>query len=98
MQNVKPSGDRLIVLPMPAEEVTRGGIIIPEAAKEKPSRGTIVAAGPGLKGEEMPYKDGDKVLYSKYAGTEFIYNDQPHLILRVADIFATFEEEPINVS
>ena len=68
--NVKPLSDRVLIEPAPAEEVTSGGIIIPDSAKEKPLKGTVLAAGTGTKDEEMFVKEGDVVLYGKYAGTE----------------------------
>lgn len=92
MKNVKPSGDRLIVLPLPAEEKTKSGIIIPEQAKDKPSRGTVVSVGPGLTDKPMEYKAGDKIIYSKYAGTELVLDEVDHLMLRMDDVFATYED------
>jgi len=68
--NVTPLHDRVIVKPAAAEEKTAGGIIIPDTAKEKPQRGTVIAAGPGKKDEPVTVKNGDTVLYGKYAGTE----------------------------
>ena len=70
--NIKPLADRVLILPAPAEEKV-GGIIIPDTAKEKPLRGKVVAAGNGTKDEEMILKEGDTVLYGKYAGTELEY-------------------------
>lgn len=87
-KNVKitPLHDRVIVQPAAAEEKTAGGIIIPDTAKEKPQRGTVVAAGPGKKDEPMTVKAGDTVLYSKYAGTEVILEGTDYLIMRESDI------------
>ncbi|MBQ2342266.1 MAG: co-chaperone GroES, partial [Bacteroidaceae bacterium] len=68
--SIKPLGDRVLIEPAPAETKTVGGIIIPDTAKEKPLQGTIVAVGSGTKDEEMVLKEGDIVLYGKYAGTE----------------------------
>jgi len=85
---ITPLHDRVIVKPAPAEEKTAGGIIIPDTAKEKPQRGTIVAAGPGKKDEPVTVKKGDTVLYSKYAGTEVKIDDQDLLIMRESDILA----------
>ena len=68
--NIKPLADRVLINPTPAEEVTMSGIIIPDSAKEKPLKGTVIAAGNGTKDEEMILKEGDTVLYGKYAGTE----------------------------
>lgn len=86
--NVTPLHDRVIVKPAPAEEKTAGGIIIPDTAKEKPQRGTIVAAGPGKKDEPMTVKSGDAVLYGKYAGTEITIDGEELLIMRESDILA----------
>ena len=68
--NVKPLADRVLIQPTMAEEVTASGIIIPDSAKEKPLKGTVLAVGPGTKEETMELKPGDVVLYGKYAGTE----------------------------
>mgnify|MGYP001511899964 FL=1 len=68
--SIKPLADRVLIEPAPAETKTVGGIIIPDTAKEKPLQGTIVAVGKGTKDEEMVLKEGDTVLYGKYAGTE----------------------------
>jgi len=86
--NVTPLHDRVIVRPAKAEEKTAGGIIIPDTAREKPQRGTVVAAGPGKKDEPVSVKAGDAVLYGKYAGTEFQLNGEDLLILRESDILA----------
>jgi chaperonin GroES len=91
--NLKPLGDRVIVKPMEAEEKTKGGIILPDTAKEKPIEGTIVAAGPGKTSEDgtvvkMEVKVGDKVLYGKYSGTEVSVEGEEYLIMRESDIFA----------
>ena len=91
--NLKPLGDRVIVKPMEAEEKTKGGIILPDTAKEKPIEGTIVAAGPGKVSDDgkvvkMEVKVGDKVLYGKYSGTEVIVDGEEYLIMRENDIFA----------
>ena len=85
---VTPLHDRVIVKPAKSEEKTAGGIIIPDTAKEKPQRGTIVAAGPGKKDEPVAVKPGDSVLYGKYAGTEIQINGEELLIMRESDIFA----------
>jgi len=85
---IKPLADRVLVEPAPAEEKTVGGIIIPDTAKEKPQRGTIIAAGPGKKDEPMTVKIGDKVLYGKYAGTELSFEGKDFLIMRESDIVA----------
>lgn len=86
--NVKPLADRVLIRPTAAEEVTVSGIIIPDSAKEKPLRGTVLAAGPGTKDEEMQLKDGDEVLYGKYAGTEIEIDGEKLLIMRQSDVLA----------
>jgi len=92
---LKPLADRVLVKPLSEEEVTKGGIILPDTAKEKPQRGEIIAVGPGRLDEEgkriaMELKKGDKVLYAKYAGTEVKIDDDEYLILRESDILAKF--------
>ena len=86
--NITPLHDRVIVKAAAAEEKTAGGIIIPDTAKEKPQRGTVVAAGPGKKDEPMTVKAGDTVLYGKYAGTEISLEGEDFLIMRESDILA----------
>jgi chaperonin GroES len=86
--NIKPLADRVLIKAAPAEEKTAGGIIIPDAAKEKPQRGTVVAVGPGKKDEPTTVKEGDTVLYGKYAGTEITVEGNEYLIMREADILA----------
>ena len=88
--NIKTLADRVLVLPAPAEEKI-GGIIIPDTAKEKPLRGKIVAAGNGTKDEEMILKEGDEVLYGKYAGTELEYEGEKYLIMRQSDVLAVMK-------
>ena len=85
---VKPLADRVIVAPAEAEETTAGGIIIPDTAKEKPQKGTVVAVGPGKKDEPMEVKVGDSVLYGKYSGTELSVEGEELLIMRISDIYA----------
>ncbi|HTE07804.1 MAG TPA: co-chaperone GroES, partial [Flavitalea sp.] len=85
---VTPLHDRVIVKPAKAEEKTAGGIIIPDTAKEKPQRGTVVAAGPGKKDEPTTVKIGDTVLYGKYSGTEISLEGDELLIMRESDILA----------
>ncbi len=90
---LKPLADRIVVQAMEAEETTKGGIILPDTAKEKPVEGTIVAAGPGKvtddgKKVEMEVKVGDKVLYGKYSGTEVTVEGVEYLIMRESDVFA----------
>ena len=83
-----PLHDRVIVQPEEAEQKTKGGIIIPDTAKEKPQRGIVMAAGPGKKDEPVVVKTGDTVLYDKYAGTEIQIEGQDYLIMRESDILA----------
>ena len=85
---IKPLADRVLVQPQAAEETTASGIIIPDTAKEKPMRGTIIAVGAGKKDEPMTVKAGDTVLYGKYSGTELTVDDVEYLIMRESDIFA----------
>jgi chaperonin GroES len=86
--SVKPLADRVIVKADPAEEKTKSGIIIPDTAKEKPQRGTVLAVGPGKKDEPTTVKVGDKVLYGKYSGTELTVDGDEFLIMRESDILA----------
>ena len=88
--NIKPLADRVLVAPAAAEEKV-GGIIIPDTAKEKPLRGRIVAAGKGTKDEEMILKEGNEVLYGKYAGTELELDGEKFLIMRQSDVLAVIE-------
>ena len=85
---LKPLADRVIIKPTPAEEVTMSGIIIPDSAKEKPLRGTVLAVGQGTKGEEMILKEGDQVLFGKYAGSEIEFDGEKYLIMRQTDVLA----------
>jgi chaperonin GroES len=85
---VTPLADRVLVEPSPAETTTASGIIIPDTAKEKPQRGTVVAVGTGKKDEPMTVKVGDVILYGKYAGTELNVDGKDYLIMRESDIFA----------
>ena len=85
--NIKPLADRVLVLPAEAEEKV-GGIIIPDTAKEKPQRGKVVAVGQGTKDEQMILKEGDVVLYGKYAGTELENEGEKYLIMRQSDVLA----------
>ena len=94
--NVKPLADRIIVKAAEAEEMTKGGIILPDTAKEKPQMGKIIAAGPGKVSEngtvvKMTLKAGDTVLYGKYSGTEISLEDNEVLIMRESDILAKFK-------
>jgi chaperonin GroES len=86
--NIKPLADRVLVEPAAAEQKTAGGIIIPDTAKEKPQKGTVVAIGTGKKDEPLTVKVGDKVLYGKYSGTEINVEGKDYLIMRESDILA----------
>lgn len=86
--NFKPLADRVLIQPTAAEEVTASGIIIPDSAKEKPLKGTVIAAGNGTKDEEMVLKQGDTVIFGKYAGTEVEFEGEKYLIMRQSDVLA----------
>lgn len=86
--NVKPLADRVLIEPAEAEQKTAAGIIIPDANKEKPQKGTIVAVGNGKKDEPMTVKIGDNVLYGKYSGTEINIDGKVYLIMKESDVFA----------
>ncbi|AJR03343.1 co-chaperone GroES [Siansivirga zeaxanthinifaciens] len=86
--NIKPLADRVLIEPAAAETKTASGIIIPDNAKEKPQKGTVVAAGKGTKDEPITVKIGDTVLYGKYAGTELKLEGKDYLIMRESDILA----------
>ena len=93
MAKIVPLGDRVVIEPTPKEEVSKGGIVLPDTAKEKPQEGKIIAVGPGRLTEEgtriaMEVKKGDKVIYSKYAGTEFKLDNEELIIMREGDILA----------
>jgi chaperonin GroES len=96
--NLKPLADRLIVEPIEQEETTASGIILPETAKEKPQEGNVLAVGPGRKDEDgkpipMDVKEGDRVLYAKYAGTEVkLSDDRKVLVLKESDVLAIVEK------
>jgi chaperonin GroES len=98
--NLKPLGDRVVVEPIEQEEITAGGIVLPETAKEKPQRGNVVAVGPGLRDDDgdriaLDVKAGDIVLFAKYAGTEFKVDGRKLLILKESDLLAIVEgDEP----
>ena len=83
---MKPINDRVVVKPAPAETKTKGGIIIPDTAQEKPQKGVVVAVGPGKDDNKMTVKKGDTVLYGKYAGQEISYEGKDYLIMREDDI------------
>ena len=93
MAQIKPLGDRVVVKATAREEVTRSGIVLPDTAKEKPQEGQVVAVGPGRVADDgkrvpMEVKEGDKVIYAKYAGSEIKLDDQEYLILGEKDILA----------
>ncbi len=94
--NLKPLGDRVVVKPIEEEEKTKGGIVLPDTAKEKPQQGEVIAVGTGKlldNGERVPLevKVGDRVIYAKYGGTEVKLNGNTYLILRESDILAIAE-------
>ncbi len=86
--NIKPLADRVLVEPAAAETTTSSGIIIPDTAKEKPQKGTVVAVGPGTKENPITVKVGDQVLYGKYAGTELQHDGNDYLIMKENDLLA----------
>ena len=91
--NIRPLGDRVVIRPAQREEVTASGVILPDTAKEKPQRGTIIAAGPGKLADNgqrtaLEVSEGDEVLYAKYAGTEVKINNEDLLIVSEKDILA----------
>ena len=91
--SIKPLGNRLVVEPIEEEEITAGGIVLPETAKEKPQKGIVLAVGPGERNDEGDYmplevKEGDRVLFAKYSGTEVKYDGKKLLIMRESDILA----------
>ena len=86
--SIKPLADRVLVEPAAAETKTSSGIIIPDSAKEKPQRGTVVAVGYGTKENPITVKVGDNVLYGKYSGTELQHDGKDYLIMKESDIFA----------
>ena len=93
MAKINPLGDRVVIEPTPKEDVSKGGIVLPDTAKEKPQEGKIIAVGPGKMSDDgkrlvMEVKVGDKVVYSKYSGTEFKLDDEEVVILRESDILA----------
>ncbi|MDH3684691.1 MAG: co-chaperone GroES [Myxococcales bacterium] len=93
---IRPLHDRVLVKRLEGEEKTKGGIIIPDSAKEKPQEGLIVAAGPGRVNEEgkvtpLDVKKGDKILFSKYSGNEINLEGEEHLIMREDDVLAVLE-------
>ncbi len=95
--SIKPLGNRLVVEPIEQEEITAGGIVLPETAKEKPQKGTVLAVGPGERNEKgdhmaLEVKAGDTVLFAKYSGTEIKYDGKKLLIMRESDVLAKLNE------
>ena len=93
MAKFEPLGDRVVVKPIAREEVSKGGIVLPDTAKEKPQEGEVIAVGPGRLSEDgkriaMEVKQGDRIIYAKYAGTEIKLDDEELIILRESDILA----------
>ena len=86
--SIQPLADRVLVAPAAAETTTSSGIIIPDTAKEKPQKGTVVAVGPGTKDQPVTVKVGDQVLYGKYSGTELQHEGEDYLIMRESDLLA----------
>jgi len=86
--NIKPLADRVLIEPAEAETKTASGLYIPDTAKEKPQRGTVIAVGSGKKDEPMELKTGDVVLYGKYAGTEINVEGKDYLMMRQSDVLA----------
>ncbi len=86
--NIQPLADRVVIEPLPAETTTAGGLIIPDSAKEKQQKGTVVAVGKGTKDTPMTVKIGDTVLYGKYAGTEIVLEGTEYLVMRESDVIA----------
>jgi chaperonin GroES len=96
MDKIRPLGDRILVKRIKEEEKTKGGIIIPDTAKEKPQEGKVVAVGKGKKTEEgkviaLDVKAGDRILFGKYSGSEIKLEGEEHLILREDDILGVLE-------
>lgn len=94
---LKPLGARVVIKPLQRDEMTKSGIVLPDTAKEKPQEGTIIATGPGGLDKngnkvEMTLKVGDRVLYQKYAGTEFKIDDEEHLVMHQDDVLALVEK------
>jgi chaperonin GroES len=94
---LKPLGNRVVIEPKEQEEITAGGIVLPETAKEKPQKGTVLSVGPGERDDEgkhvpLDVKEGDTVLFAKYAGTEIKVDSKKLLIMRESDLLAIVEE------
>jgi len=95
--SLKPLGNRVVIEPLESEEVTAGGIVLPETAKEKPQKGKVISVGPGDRDDDGKYipmdvKAGDTVLFAKYAGTEIKVEGKKLLILRESDLLAIVVE------
>lgn len=95
--SIKPLGNRLVVQPIEEEEITAGGIVLPETAKEKPQKGSVLAVGPGERNDEgkhmtLEVEEGDVVLFAKYSGTEIKYEGKKLLIMRESDILAKLND------
>lgn len=95
--SLKPLGNRVVIEPIEEEEMTSGGIVLPETAKEKPQRGKVLSAGPGDRDDDgkripMDVKEGDTVMFAKYAGTEFKLDRKKLLVMRESDLLAIVEE------
>src|SRR4030042_458391 len=93
MAKLQPLGDRVVVKAIEREEVTRGGIVLPDTVKEKPQEGEVIAVGPGRLAEDgkriaMEVKEGDRIIYAKYAGTEIKIDDEEFIIIKESDILA----------
>ena len=88
---IKPLGCRVVIKKVEAEEKTQGGIILTSSAKEKPQVAEVVAVGPGTKDEVMELTEGDKVIFSKYAGTDIKYSNEEYTIMNQSDILAVME-------
>ncbi len=97
MKTLKPLSDRVVVQAAEAEEITSSGLYIPDSAKEKPQRGTVISVGPGKVENgtkiEMTVKEGDTVLYGKYSGTEITLDDEEYLIMRESDILGIVDDD-----
>ncbi|WP_288965678.1 co-chaperone GroES [uncultured Porphyromonas sp.] len=89
--NIKPLADRVLIQPAEAEKTTASGIVIPDSSEKKPVRGKVIAVGEGTKDEKMVLKEGDNVLYGKYAGTEIEDGDTKYLIMRQSDVLGIIE-------
>ena len=87
-----PLGDRVVLKPLVAEETTKSGIVLPGTEKEKPQQAEVVAVGPGTEKVKMEVKEGDKVIYSKYAGTDVKIDDEEYIIVKQSDILAVIAE------